>query len=185
MRDAGYQFVDHRRLLAGGARRPGHHSWRTPVRFPSGIKALADYVHSKGLKFGIYTDAGRKTCQGRPGSYGYEEQDARTYRPMGRGLRQGGLVLCRMARCSHAVPPSRRRLGGSGRPIVLSICEWGSNRPWEWAPPVGQPLAHHRRHQRPLGQRPHDCRSVVSVRGMWRSPARGTIPTCWRWGTAA
>ncbi|HZE07396.1 MAG TPA: glycoside hydrolase family 27 protein, partial [Gemmatimonadaceae bacterium] len=53
------------------------------VRFPHGIKALADYVHSKGLKFGIYTDAGTKTCQGRPGSYGYEDEDARTYASWG------------------------------------------------------------------------------------------------------
>ena len=50
-----------------------------PERFPSGIKALADYVHSKGLKFGIYSDAGTKTCAGRPGARGYEFQDARTY----------------------------------------------------------------------------------------------------------
>lgn len=48
-------------------------------KFPSGIKALADYVHSKGLKFGIYSDAGRKTCAGRPGSKGYELKDAETY----------------------------------------------------------------------------------------------------------
>ena len=50
-----------------------------PQKYPSGIKALADYVHSKGLKFGIYTDAGTKTCAGRPGSMGHEYQDARQY----------------------------------------------------------------------------------------------------------
>ncbi|HPS62861.1 MAG TPA: glycoside hydrolase family 27 protein, partial [Bacteroidales bacterium] len=50
-----------------------------PERFPSGMKSLGDYIHSKGLKFGIYSDAGTATCQGRPGSRGYEFQDARTY----------------------------------------------------------------------------------------------------------
>ena len=50
-----------------------------PERFPSGIKALADYVHSRGLKFGIYSDAGTLTCGDRPGSYGYEEKDAKTF----------------------------------------------------------------------------------------------------------
>jgi hypothetical protein len=53
------------------------------LKFPSGMKALADYIHSKGLKFGIYSDAGVKTCAGRPGSRGYEFQDARTYASWG------------------------------------------------------------------------------------------------------
>ena len=52
-------------------------------RFPSGMKALADYVHAKGLKFGIYSDAGTKTCKGRPGTKGYDEIDARTYAEWG------------------------------------------------------------------------------------------------------
>jgi alpha-galactosidase len=49
------------------------------VKFPTGMTALAEYVHSKGLLFGLYSDAGTKTCQGRPGSYGYEDIDAQTY----------------------------------------------------------------------------------------------------------
>ena len=50
-----------------------------PHRFPNGIEYLADYVHKKGLKLGIYSDAGEKTCEGRPGSYGYDEIDAKTF----------------------------------------------------------------------------------------------------------
>ncbi len=50
-----------------------------PDKFPSGIKALADYVHKKGLKLGLYSDAGEKTCEGRPGGFGYEAIDAKTY----------------------------------------------------------------------------------------------------------
>jgi hypothetical protein len=82
MRDAGYQYVviddcwQVSRDAAGTI-------VADPKRFPSGIKALADYVHSKGLKFGLYSDAGSKTCQGRPGSNGYEREDAQQYAEWG------------------------------------------------------------------------------------------------------
>ncbi|HEX7023853.1 MAG TPA: glycoside hydrolase family 27 protein, partial [Gemmatimonadales bacterium] len=108
-----------------------------PVRFPAGMKALADYVHGKGLKFGIYTDAGRKTCEGRPGSYGYEAIDARTYASW--GVDYVKVDWCNSegldARTQYGI--FRDALQASGRKIVFSICEWGSNRPWEWAPAVG------------------------------------------------
>ncbi|MGD0579586.1 MAG: glycoside hydrolase family 27 protein, partial [Bryobacteraceae bacterium] len=82
MKDAGYQYVviddcwqvsrdDHGNIVPD------------PKRFPSGMKSLADHIHSKGLKFGIYSDAGEKTCEGRPGSRGYEFQDARQYAAWG------------------------------------------------------------------------------------------------------
>ena len=82
MRDAGYRYVviDDCWQVARAA---DGTIVADSARFPDGIKALADYVHSKGLKFGIYTDAGTKTCQGRPGSLGHEEQDARTYAAWG------------------------------------------------------------------------------------------------------
>jgi alpha-galactosidase len=108
-----------------------------PQRFPNGMKALADYVHAQGLKFGIYTDAGTQTCEGRPGSLGHEEQDARTYASW-------GVDYIKVDWCHHeGLDPRvqyqkmRDALAHAGRPIVFSICEWGSNRPWEWAPPVG------------------------------------------------
>ena len=78
MRDAGYQYVTIDDCWQV-ARDADGTIVADSARFPHGIKALADYVHSKGLKFGIYTDAGRRTCQGRPGSYGHEDQDAKTY----------------------------------------------------------------------------------------------------------
>jgi alpha-galactosidase len=106
-------------------------------RFPSGMKALGDYVHSKGLKFGIYSDAGTETCQHRPGSRGYEFQDARTYASW-------GVDYLKYDWCSHGTqdaPASyslmRDALHKSGRPIVFSLCEWGSNKPWLWAKDVG------------------------------------------------
>ncbi len=106
-------------------------------RFPHGMKYLADYVHSKGLKFGIYSDAGTKTCQKRPGSRGYEFQDARTYA-------RWGVDYLKYDWCNSSTQDSkasystmRDALYAAGRPIVFSICEWGSTKPWEWAGDVG------------------------------------------------
>ncbi len=107
------------------------------TKFPSGIKALADYVHSKGLKFGIYSDAGTKTCQGRPGSRGYEFQDARQYA-------EWGVDYLKYDWCHHGTQDARasyklmaNALKATGRPIVFSICEWGTNKPWLWGKEVG------------------------------------------------
>ena len=108
-----------------------------PQRFPSGIKALADYVHSKGLLFGIYTDAGRATCQGRPGTYRHEEQDARTYAAWGVDYVKEDWCNAQGLKAPDQYRKFRDALNATGRPIVLSICEWGSNRPWEWAPGTG------------------------------------------------
>src|SRR6266700_861045 len=78
MRDAGYRYVNLDDCWQGERDARGFIT-ADSQRFPSGIKALADYVHAKGLKLGIYSDAGWKTCGGRPGSRGYEYQDALTY----------------------------------------------------------------------------------------------------------
>ncbi len=136
MRDAGYRYVviDDCWQVARAA---DGTIVADSARFPHGIRALADYVHSKGLLFGIYTDAGTKTCQGRPGTLGHEVQDARTYAGWGVDYvkedwcNAGGLDAPTQYRMF------RDALRATGRPIVLSICEWGSNQPWEWAPQVG------------------------------------------------
>ena len=136
MRDAGYQYVtiDDCWQVARSAQGT---IVADSLRFPGGMKALADYVHAKGLKFGIYTDAGRKTCEGRPGSYGYEAIDAKTYAAW--GVDYVKVDWCNSegldARTQYTI--FRDALAASGRKIVFSICEWGSNQPWEWAPSVG------------------------------------------------
>ncbi|MGA2738468.1 MAG: alpha-galactosidase [Bryobacteraceae bacterium] len=106
-------------------------------RFPTGMKALADYVHAKGLKFGLYSDAGTGTCQNRPGGRGYEFQDARQYAAW-------GIDYLKYDWCNHSTQDSaasysimRDALKKSGRPIVFSLCEWGSTKPWLWAGDVG------------------------------------------------
>ena len=105
--------------------------------FPSGIKALADYVHSKGLKFGIYSDAGTKTCAGRPGSWGYEFQDARQYAEWGVDYLKYDWCNNGGQNSEAAYSRMRDALLASGRPIVFSICEWGSTKPWLWAKDIG------------------------------------------------
>jgi alpha-galactosidase len=108
-----------------------------PQRFPGGIKALADYIHSKGLLFGIYTDAGTNTCEGRPGTLNHEEQDARTYAAWGVDYVKEDWCNARGLTAPAQYRKFHDALAQTGRPIVLSICEWGSNRPWDWAPGTG------------------------------------------------
>lgn len=108
-----------------------------PKRFPSGMKALADYVHSKGLKFGLYSDAGTLTCQKRPGSRGYEFQDARQYAAWGVDYLKYDWCSTSTQNGPASYSIMRDALGKAGRPIVFSICEWGTAKPWLWAKGVG------------------------------------------------
>jgi alpha-galactosidase len=136
MRESGYQYVTIDDCWQV-ARAADGTIVADPIRFPHGIKALADYVHGKGLKFGIYTDAGRQTCEGRPGSYGHEAQDARTYASWGVDYVKVDWCNAEGLDAPTQYTIFRDALAASGRKIVFSICEWGSNRPWEWAPAVG------------------------------------------------
>ncbi len=136
MKDAGYQYVViddcwHGKRDSLGFIHPD------PKRFPSGIKALADYIHSKGLKFGIYSDAGWKTCGGRPGSRGYEYQDAIKYAEWGVDYLKYDWCNTKGLNAEGAYLTMRDALHEAGRPIVLSMCEWGTNKPWEWGEDVG------------------------------------------------
>lgn len=106
-------------------------------KFPSGIKHLSDYVHSKGLKFGIYSDAGTQTCAGRPGSKGFERQDAETYAKWNVDYLKYDWCNTEGQDAIASYTLMRDALYKAGRPIVFSICEWGENKPWEWAGEVG------------------------------------------------
>ena len=108
-----------------------------PKKFPHGMKALADYVHSKGLKFGIHNCAGKTTCNGFPGGRGHEYQDARLYASW-------GVDYLKYDWCDHGTANGpetyrimRDALYAAKRPVVYSLCEWGNNKPWEWAQDVG------------------------------------------------
>lgn len=128
MKDAGYQYIIIDDCWQGERDSLGFIQ-PDPQRFPSGIKALADYIHSKGLKFGIYSCAGWKTCGGRPGSRGYEFQDAKKYAEWGVDYLKYDWCYTEGLNAEGAYLTMRNALYAAGRPIVFSICEWGNNKP--------------------------------------------------------
>jgi alpha-galactosidase len=136
MKDAGYQYVVIDDCWQVDRDADGN-IVPDPQRFPGGIKPLADYVHSLGLKFGIYSDAGSSTCAGRPGGLGHEYQDALKYAVWGVDYLKYDWcsTTTQDARASYA--NIRKALDAAGRPIVLSICEWGTAKPWLWSAEVG------------------------------------------------
>ena len=107
------------------------------TRFPEGIKYLADYVQSKGLKFGIYTCCGTKTCGGRPGSYGYEAIDAKTYAEWGVDYIKEDWCYTNGLNTKTQYKIMSDAIRATGRPMLLSLCEWGISSPWEWAKGIG------------------------------------------------
>ena len=109
-----------------------------PKKFPNGMKVLVDYVHAKGLKFGLYNCAGTKTCAGYPGTRGYEYQDARFYASLEIDYLKFDWCNTDGINAKEAYNTMSKALKAAGRPIVFSLCEWGSNKPWEWAANVGQ-----------------------------------------------
>ena len=107
------------------------------IRFPSGIKALARYVHARGLRLGIYLDAGSQTCAQRAGSAGHHGQDART-------VARWAVDLVKVDWCNTGnlfaqaiYTQLRTALARTGRPIVFSICNWGIDQPWKWGRKIG------------------------------------------------
>ncbi|MFD4761943.1 NPCBM/NEW2 domain-containing protein [Streptomyces sp. NPDC058439] len=139
LKDAGYEYVNLDDCWAKPQRNANGKLEADPQRFPNGIKAVADYVHSKGLKIGIYTSAGTKTCDsvGLPGALGHEYNDARQFADW-------GVDYLKYDNCNNQGVDAKQRyttmrdaLAATGRPIVYSICEWGQNKPWEWAGELG------------------------------------------------
>ncbi|MET0461738.1 MAG: glycoside hydrolase family 27 protein [Chitinophagaceae bacterium] len=136
MKDAGYVYINIDDCWHGGRDSMGF-IFPDPKRFPSGMKLLADYVHSKGLKLGLYSDAGSQTCGGRPGSRGYEFQDALKYAEWGIDYLKYDWCNTEGLKAEGAYKTITAALKKAGRPMVLSICEWGTDAPWKWAQTVG------------------------------------------------
>ncbi|MDR3217971.1 MAG: glycoside hydrolase family 27 protein [Dysgonamonadaceae bacterium] len=136
LRDAGYIYLNIDDCWHGERDSQGFIQ-ADPVKFPSGIKALADYVHSKGLKLGIYSDAGKKTCGGRPGSFGHEYQDAMQYAKWGIDYLKYDWCETQNINPQGAYNLMRDAIRAAGRPILFSMCEWGQSKPWEWAANTG------------------------------------------------
>ena len=138
MKEAGYQYI----VLDDGwmtkQRDTNGNLVPDPKKFPHGMKALINYVHSKGLKFGLYNCAGTKTCAGYPGTRGYEYQDARFYARLGIDYLKYDWCYTDGIEAQEAYRTMSNALRVAGRPIVFSLCEWGENKPWEWAGSVGE-----------------------------------------------
>jgi alpha-galactosidase len=141
LKDAGYTYVNIDDCWMTHTRDADGRLVPDPVKFPDGIKGTADYVHSKGLKLGIYEDAGTSTCAGYPGSLGHEATDAQSFADW-------GVDYLKYDNCFNNSDGTKadflRRytamgdaLKATGRPIVYSICEWGQLQPWEWAGDIG------------------------------------------------
>lgn len=135
--DAGYIYINLDDCWHAAERDADGFPQCDSTRFPSGMKALADYVHSKGLKIGIYSDAGRETCGGRYGSFGHEYQDALQYARWGIDYLKYDWCMSENINPVGAYTLMRDALRAAGRPIFFSMCEWGDNKPWEWAADVG------------------------------------------------
>lgn len=150
---AGYKYIFIDDLWQGG-RDAQNNIIPDPKKFPSGIKALADYVHAKGLKLGIYSDAAQLTCAGATASLGFEYQDARTFASW-------GIDYLKYDYCNAPEDSATARaryhtmadaLQKSGRDIVLGVCEWGQRQAEEWCGQVGGQL----------------WRTSYDVRDMWK-----------------
>lgn len=136
LRDAGYTYLNiddcwHGERDMNGFIQPD------PQKFPKGMKWLAEYVHARGLKLGIYSDAGTETCAGKPGSLGHEYQDALQYARWGIDYLKYDWCNTVNINPKGAYQLISDALRAAGRPIFLSMCEWGDNQPWRWATEIG------------------------------------------------
>jgi alpha-galactosidase len=138
MKDAGYLYVNIDDTWEAGRDADGNVT--TNKKFPD-MKALADYVHSKGLKIGIYSSPGPNTCAGYEGSYAHEEQDARTYAAWGIDYLKYDWCGARNLYSDEEMQAVYQKMGDallkSGRPILYSLCQYGRADVWKWTPEVG------------------------------------------------
>ena len=184
MRDAGYIYVNIDDTWEG--LRDAHGNLTANHKFPD-MKALADYVHSKGLKLGIYSSPGPRTCGGYPASYGHEEQDAKTFAAWGIDYLKYDWCSAGTIYKDEQLQPVYQKMGddlqSTSRPIVYSLCEYGMGDVQKWGALVGANL----------------WRTTGDISDKWESmignieqqaptaptpgPATGTIPICWRSAT--
>lgn len=137
LKELGYIYVNIDDCWMGKERDANKRLVPDKNRFPNGIKALAAYCHAKGLKLGIYSSAGYKTCQGLPASLGYEDIDAATWASW-------DIDYLKYDNCNHDKQSAidryskmRDALNKTGRPMFYSICNWGQEKVWEWGAKVG------------------------------------------------
>lgn len=164
LKDLGYQYIvidDH---WEAGRDASGRILFN-PEKFPGGMKALADYIHGKGLKFGIYSCAGDKTCGGEVGSYQHEESDAATFASWGVDYLK--YDYCHAPDDLMEAMQRYKNMGdalkATGRPIVFSICEWGPRAPWLWGRKVGGNLWRISFDVGDMWDTPHNAYSCIGI----------------------
>jgi alpha-galactosidase len=185
LRDVGYTYVNIDDCWALPQRNAQGNLVPDPARFPSGIKALADYVHNRGLKFGIYTSAGTKTCNtaGFPGGLGHEQQDATLFASWGVDYLKYDNCNNQGVDAVQRYTAMRDALAATGRPIVFSICEWGQSSPkvWTWGAGMGNLW----RTTGDISDSWSPASTPTTTSRSTRAPATGTTRTCSRSATAA
>ena len=142
LKDAGYNYLIIDDLWHAKNRHADGRPQEDPAKFPVGMKATVDYAHSKGLKFGIYSDAADRTCAGAFGSYGKEAIDAKQYAAWGVDLLK--YDYCHAPGDAATAQVRYKAMGdalkASGRDILLYMCEWGAREPWKWGSTTGSPV---------------------------------------------
>ncbi|MEG1950185.1 MAG: putative Ig domain-containing protein [Odoribacter sp.] len=139
MRDLGYSYINIDDLWQLADRDSSGHIVIDSTKFPRGIKYVADYLHDRGFKIGIYSDASRYTCAGVCGSYGFEEIDAQDFAAWGIDLLKYDYCGAPEQRDTAIVRYRKmgKALRATQRSIIYSVCEWGRREPWTWAKEVG------------------------------------------------
>ena len=142
LKDAGYNYLIIDDLWHAKNRHVDGRPQEDPAKFPVGMKATVDYAHSKGLKFGIYSDAADRTCAGAFGSFGKEQIDAKQYAEWGVDLLK--YDYCHAPGDAATAQVRYKAMGdalkASGRDILLYMCEWGAREPWKWGSTTGSPV---------------------------------------------
>ena len=123
-----------------------------PTTFPSGMKALGDYLHSKGLRFGVYSSAGNYTCEGRAGSLYHEDVDAQDFADWGVDYLKYDNCFNENMPAIERYPRMRDALNKTGRPIFYSVCNWGYEDTVKWGPSTG-----------------NSWRTTMDIKGIWAS----------------
>jgi len=174
MRAAGYLYVNIDDTWEGT--RDAQGNIQTNSKFPD-MKALADYVHSKGLKIGIYSSPGTKTCAGFEGSYGHEEQDARIYAAWGIDYLKYDWCSAGKIYQDSDMQAVYQKMGdalrATGRPIVYSLCQYGREQVWEWGPEVGGNL------WRTTGDISDHWKSMIGIAGKQEGLEQWSKPGHW------
>ena len=139
MKDLGYEYVTLDDCWSSKSRDAQGNLQPESSKFPSGMASLADYVHARGLKFGLYTSLGDQTCKGsRPGSFQHYEQDAKT-------VTSWGVDFVKMDHCGgrngtdqELYGSMSKALNATGRPVLFSLCNWGESEVWKWGGEIAQ-----------------------------------------------